>query len=258
MHLCISYTACVSLTFHEERTFFHRFCPGGSRHQAGEQGQGPLSAVTRDANYRRALGHTTSSAKTRRVPQPSDERRRPRGGPLPGTRPEPPRWAGNADEPTLAGPAAAPPPDSALPRPRFPLRAAGPRRHPPRPGGGRGFAPPPTKRGPAPPPPTAAPRPRGDAQLPSGFHSGCEQALRPGAGRVLDAGWRARGRAAAAAPSDSKTPSDRARPRARPAARPAAIFSSRPAAGARTGRRAPGELGRDGGREPRGGEVGPG
>lgn len=144
------------------------------------------------------------------------------------------------------------------PRPRFPLRAAGPRRHPPRPGGGRGFAPPPTKRGPAPPPPTAAPRPRGDAQLPSGFHSGCEQALRPGAGRVLDAGWRARGRAAAAVPSDSKTPSDRARPRARPAARPAAIFSSRPAAGARTGRRAPGELGRDGGREPRGGEVGPG
>lgn len=134
MHLCISYTACVSLTFHEERTFFHRFCPGGSRHQAGEQGQGPLSAVTRDANYRRALGHTTSSAKTRRVPQPSDERRRPRGGPLPGTRPEPPRWAGNADEPALAGPAAA---------------AAAPPPHP---------APPavPSARGRAPPPPAAA------------------------------------------------------------------------------------------------------
>ena len=47
MHLCISYIARIYLMFHEESTFFHRFGPGGSRHQAGEEGQGPLSAVTR-------------------------------------------------------------------------------------------------------------------------------------------------------------------------------------------------------------------
>lgn len=90
------------------------------------------------------------------------------------------------------------------------------------------------------------------------MHSGGERAPRPGAGRVLGAGRRTRGRATVAAPSDSETPADRARPRARPAARPAAIFSSRPAAGARTGRRAPGERGRDGGWGPRGGGVQPG
>lgn len=49
------------------------------------------------------------------------------------------------------------------PRPRFPRRSSGHRRHPLRPVGGRVLAPPLTKRGPAPPPP-AAPRPRGDAQ----------------------------------------------------------------------------------------------
>lgn len=126
MHLCISYTAFIHLMFREKYTFFHQCGPGRSWHQAVETSSdsGAQPRSRRSApSLRWALGrarHTTSSEKPRRFPPPSEAPRakgRPRGRPLTGTRLEPPRWAGNVDEPALAGPAAAaaaaPPPDPA-------------------------------------------------------------------------------------------------------------------------------------------------
>lgn len=134
MHLCISYTAFIHLMFREKYTFFHQCGPGRSWHQAVETSSdsGAQPRSRRSApSLRWALGrarHTTSSEKPRRFPPPSEAPRakgRPRGRPLAGTRLEPPRWAGNVDEPALAGPAARPPP-----------RSEGARARPARPRGG--------------------------------------------------------------------------------------------------------------------------